>query len=286
MKRRLQNTTSKLIPLAGIAALLLIWQVISMTGILPDFMLPSPAAVVKAFVNDLPLLAGHAKATLMEAFFGILVGVTLAFAAAVLMDRFPYVYKAMYPLVVLTQTIPTIAIAPLLVLWLGYEMAPKITLIVITTFFPITVGLLDGFRSVDTDAIDLFKAMGASRAQIFRYMKLPGSLSHFFAGLRISAAYAIVTAVISEWLGGYYGLGVYMVRVKKSYSFDKMFAVIFLISAISLILMWLVDLLQKALMPWERIAKQEEKAQKREATGIKEEKRTKERDNRKGNCRL
>lgn len=261
MKRRLQNTTSKLIPLAGIVVVLLIWQVVSMSGLLPKFMLPSPVDVIKAFVKDLPLLAEHAKATLTEAFFGMLVGVTLAFAAAVLMDRFPYVYKAMYPLVVLTQTIPTIAIAPLLVLWLGYEMAPKITLIVITTFFPITVGLLDGFRSVDTDAIDLFKAMGASRVQIFRYMKLPGSLSHFFAGLRISAAYAIVTAVISEWLGGYYGLGVYMVRVKKSYSFDKMFAVIFLISAISLILMWLVDLLQKAVMPWERIAKREEKAQ-------------------------
>lgn len=270
MKRRLQNTTSKLIPLAGIVVVLLIWQVVSMSGLLPKFMLPSPSDVIKAFVKDLPLLAEHAKATLTEAFFGIFVGVTLAFAAAVLMDRFPYVYKAMYPLVVLTQTIPTIAIAPLLVLWLGYEMAPKITLIVITTFFPITVGLLDGFRSVDTDAIDLFKAMGASRVQIFRYMKLPGSLSHFFAGLRISAAYAIVTAVISEWLGGYYGLGVYMVRVKKSYSFDKMFAVIFLISAISLILMWLVDLLQKAVMPWERIAKREEKAQKQKSGRNKE----------------
>ena len=185
-------------------------------------------------------------------------GIVLAFFAAVLMDRFPLVYKGLYPIIVLTQTIPTIAIAPLLVLWMGYEMAPKITLVVITTFFPITIGLLNGFRSADMDAVHLFEAMGASRMQIFRYMKLPGSLSYFFAGLRVSAAYSIVGAVISEWLGGYYGLGVYMVRVKKSYSFDKMFAVIFLVSAISLILMWLVDLLQKAVMPWERI-KEEKK---------------------------
>ncbi len=132
-------------------------------------------------------------------------------------------------------------------------MAPKITLIVITTFFPITVGLLEGFRSADKDAVDLMKAMGASRMQIFRFIKLPGSLSHFFAGLRVSAAYSIVGAVIAEWLGGYYGLGVYMVRVKKSYSFDKMFAVIFLISAISLLLMGLVDVLKKTAMPWERV---------------------------------
>ena len=256
MKRRLQNTTNKIIPIAVILTLLILWQTVSMAGIIPKYMLPSPIDVVKAFIADFPLLLGHAKATLLEAFFGLLWGIVLAFVAAVLMDRFPYVYKGMYPLIVLTQTIPTIAIAPLLVLWMGYGMAPKITLIVITTFFPITIGLLDGFRSADKDAVDLMKAMGASEKQIFRYMKLPGSLSHFFAGLRISAAYSIVGAVISEWLGGYYGLGVYMVRVKKSYSFDKMFAVIFLISIISLLLMWLVDLLQKAVMPWERLKRE------------------------------
>lgn len=258
MRRKLQNTTNKFIPMTVILVLLLVWQLVSGLGLIPKFMLPSPLDVGKAFVGDFPLLMEHARATLLEAFLGLLCGVVLAFAAAVLMDRFPIVYKGLYPIIVLTQTIPTIAIAPLLVLWMGYEMAPKITLIVITTFFPVTIGLLDGFRSADKDAVDLLKAMGASRMQIFRYMKLPGGLSHFFAGLRISAAYSIVGAVIAEWLGGYYGLGVYMVRVKKSYSFDKMFAVIFLISAISLLLMWLVDVLQRAVMPWERV-KEEKK---------------------------
>lgn len=253
MRRRLQSITSKAIPAAVILALLLVWQLVSMAGLVPKFMLPSPWDVVVAFVGDFSLLMEHARVTLLEAFLGLACGIVLAFGAAILMDHFPVVYKGMYPVIVLTQTVPTIAIAPLLVLWMGYEMAPKITLIVITTFFPITVGLLDGFRSADKDAVDLFKAMGASKFQIFRYMKLPGSLSHFFAGLRVSAAYSIVGAVIAEWLGGYYGLGVYMVRVKKSYAFDKMFAVIFLISVISLLLMKLVDLLQRAVMPWERV---------------------------------
>lgn len=253
MRRRLQSITNKSIPIAVILALLVIWQLVSVAGLVPRFMLPAPWDVVLAFQEDFPLLMEHARVTLLEAFLGLLCGILLAFGAAVLMDRFPVVYKGMYPLIVLTQTVPTIAIAPLLVLWLGYEMTPKITLIVITTFFPITVGLLDGFRSADKDAVDLFKAMGASKFQIFRYMKLPGSLSYFFAGLRVSAAYSIVGAVIAEWLGGYYGLGVYMVRVKKSYAFDKMFAVIFLISVISLLLMGLVDLLQRAVMPWERL---------------------------------
>jgi ABC-type nitrate/sulfonate/bicarbonate transport system permease component len=153
---------------------------------------------------------------------------------------------------ILSQTIPTVAIAPLLVLWFGYEMAPKVILIVITTFFPIAVGLLNGFKSADRDSINLLRAMGAGRWQIFKIVKLPGALSQFFAGLRISASYAVVGAVISEWLGGFSGLGVYMTRVKKAFAFDMMFAVILLISLISLLLMKGVDLLQKKCMPWEK----------------------------------
>ena len=130
-------------------------------------------------------------------------------------------------------------------------MTPKVILIVITTFFPITIGLLNGFRSVDPDSINLLRAMGAGRWQIFFHIKLPGAMSQFFSGLRISASYAVVGAVISEWLGGFGGLGVYMTRVKKAFSFDKMFAVIFLISIISLLLMKGVDLMQKKCMPWD-----------------------------------
>lgn len=204
------------------------------------------------FISEFPALMEHSAVTLSEAFLGLALGIALGFLMAVLMERFEPLYKACYPLVVLTQTIPTVAIAPLLVLWFGFEMTPKIILVVITTFFPITVGLLNGFKSIDPDAINLLRAMGAGKWQVFRYIKLPGAMSQFFAGLRISASYAVVGAVISEWLGGFSGLGVYMTRVKKAYSFDKMFAVIFLISIISLLLMKGVDLLQKKCMPWEK----------------------------------
>ena len=215
-------------------------------------MLPSPMQVTKAFIAEFPMLMEHSIVTLLEAFWGLGIGILLGFVMAVLMDQFEPLYKACYPLVVLTQTIPTVAIAPLLVLWFGFEMAPKVILIVITTFFPITVGLLNGFKSADADSMNLLRAMGAGRWQIFRYIKLPGALSQFFASLRISASYAVVGAVISEWLGGFSGLGVYMTRVKKAFSFDKMFAVIFLISVISLLLMKGVDFLQKKCMPWEK----------------------------------
>ena len=194
----------------------------------------------------------HSFVTLAEAFLGLAFGIALGFVMAVLMDQFEGLYQAFYPLIVLTQTVPTVAIAPLLVLWFGYEMTPKVILIVITTFFPIAIGLLNGFRSVDSDSVHLLRAMGAGRWQNFRYLKLPGAIHQFFAGLRISASYAVVGAVISEWLGGFNGLGDYMTRVKQAFAFDKMFAVIFLISIISLLLMKGVDVLQKLCMPWDK----------------------------------
>lgn len=216
-------------------------------------MLPSPYDVVKAFIDNFSVMMKQASVTLQEACYGLLIGVALAFIVATLMDRFSFLHKAIYPILVITQTIPTIAIAPLLVLWMGFGMAPKITLVVLTTFFPIAVGLLGGFEGADGDAINLMRAMGANRYQIFKYVKLPNAMPSFFSGLRVSASYSVVGAVISEWLGGFEGLGVYMTRVKKAYAFDKMFAVIVFISIISLLLMALVNLLEKTVMPWKRI---------------------------------
>ena len=236
--------------IGAVAALVLLWQTVCSLGWVPGYMLPSPVQVVQAFLSELPLLFENSLITLQEAFLGLLLGVTVGFVAAVLMDAFEVLYKAFYPLLILTQTIPSVAIAPLLVLWFGYGMTPKIVLIVISTFFPVTVGLLDGFRSADRDAIGLRRSMGANRLQIFRHIKFPSALPQLFSGLRIAAAYSVVGAVISEWLGGFGGLGVYMTRVKKAFAFDKMFAVIFLISAISLALMALVELAQKKCMPY------------------------------------
>ena len=220
-------------------------------------MLPSPIQVVKALFTDLPTILRHAVVTLQEAFYGLCIGVVLAFVMATLMDHFRILNKALYPIMIITQTIPTIAIAPLLVLWMGFYMAPKITLVVITTFFPITVGLLDGYKSVDKDSIDLMRAMGASKVQIFFHVKLPAALPQFFSGLKISASYAVVGAVISEWLGGFEGLGVYMTRVSKAYAFDKMFAVIIFIVIISLLLMFTVNLIKTISLPWLRVEKKE-----------------------------
>ena len=241
-----------LAPLVAVVVLLVVWEALVDVGVIPSFMLPAPSQVVMALAEDAPLLLEHSLVTLGEAAAGLAGGVALGFAFALLMDRFETFYLAFEPLMTISQTIPTIAIAPLLVLWLGYGALPKVVLVIVTTFFPVTVSLASGFRSVDPDVVDLMRTMNASRWQIFRYAKLPAAADQFFSGLKISATYAIVGAVIAEWLGGSVGLGVYMTRVRKSFSYDRLFASIIIISILSLGLMKLVELAQRAGMPWKR----------------------------------
>lgn len=245
--------SEKIIPAAVILAVLIIWQAVCSLGLVPSYMLPSPINVVKAFINDFWLLMAHSRVTLLEAVLGLSIGVLLGFLCAAIMDAFPVVKSALYPILVLTQTIPPVAIAPLLILWFSYGISPKVILVVLVAFFPMAVGLLEGFQSVDQDMIKLMKSMKANKWQIFWNVKFPNALGAFFSGLKIAVAYSVVGAVIAEWLGGFIGLGVYMTRVKKSLSYDKMFAVIFFVSAISLILMGLVKVLQYKAMPWEHL---------------------------------
>ena len=252
MKKRLKNTSS-LYPLLFFALLLGIWQGVSYFEIVPPFMLPSPMSVVRALINDASLLLDHSKVTLTEAFLGLFFSVIVAIVTAIIMDESEIVKKTIYPFLIVTQTIPAIAIAPLLVLWLGYGMTPKIALIFLTCYFPLVISIMGGFASVDGDIISLFRSMGASRMQILLWVKLPSAVEGFFAGLRVSASYSIVGAVIAEWLGGNNGLGVYMTRVRKSYSFDKMFAVIIVVTLLSLLLIGIVDLLEKKATPWKNI---------------------------------
>lgn len=155
MTRKLRSITNKLSAAILLCLLLILWQAVSDLGLVPKFMFPSPVDVGAAFVEDFPILMANSGTTLAEGFLGLGLGIALAFVTAVLMDRYRFLYKSLYPILVITQTIPTVAIAPLLVLWMGYDMAPKIALVVIVCFFPMAVGLLDGFRSADQDTVNL-----------------------------------------------------------------------------------------------------------------------------------
>ena len=253
--RKPQSISTKLPAALALTAVAGLWLAASEGGLVPAFLLPPPVQVCQALAEDAPVLLNNAGITLLEAAMGLGAGIAAALVLATAMHRFRLLYRALYPLLVISQTIPTIALAPLLVLWMGFGMAPKVTLVALTTFFPIAVSLLEGYASTDRAAAGLLRSMGATRWQIFRHLEFPSALSHFFSGLRVSVSYAVVGAVISEWLGGFEGLGVYMTRVKKAYAFDKMFAVILVIVAVSLLLMALVTLLRRRACPWEKFEK-------------------------------
>ena len=146
----------------AIIVLLILWEIVSDLKIIPKFLLPSPSDIFFAFKNDFLILMDNTKYTIYESIVGLVIGVVLAFILSILMDKFEYVYESIMPIIVITQTIPTVAIAPLLVLWFGYGVSSKIILIVMTTFFPITIALLEGYRSVEKDSLILLKSMGAT----------------------------------------------------------------------------------------------------------------------------
>ncbi|UXZ04913.1 ABC transporter permease [Moraxella nasicaprae] len=228
--------------------LLAVWQGVVMIGVLPDYLLPSPSQILQALFDDALLLAHHAQYTLATAFLGTAIGLLLSFILSILMDLSKGFRQKVYPILLLNQTIPTIAIAPLLVIWLGYGILPKVVLVVLSVFFPMTIALLDGYRSVENEQLNLFKSMKATTYQTYIHLKIPSAMGYFFTGLKVALSYALISAVVAEWLGGYHGLGVYMTRVRKSYELDNMFAVIFLISFLTLLLIALVKWLENRAM--------------------------------------
>ncbi|WP_205422875.1 ABC transporter permease [Granulicatella sp. zg-ZJ] len=235
-----------------IVAVIIIWEIASRLQWVPEFMLPSFTKVTQVFLSDFSLLQQHFQTTLYEALIGLFISTCLGVLLAFLMDYSTWIQHSLYPILVLSQTIPTISLAPLLVLWFGYGLMPKIILITLVCFFPMTMNVFTGLKSIDTDYLTLLTTMQATHWQKMKYVKIPFVLPAFFTGLKIATSYAVVGAVISEWLGGDSGLGVYMTRVRKSFAFDKMFAVILLTSIFSLLLVGIVTLIEKKVLHYQR----------------------------------
>lgn len=228
--------------------LVFIWGAVSEFGAIPQFILPSPSATFTALIRILPVLLQHSVTTLLETALGLLFSVLFSVIFAILMDRFVTVKRAIYPVLIVTQTVPTIAIAPFIVLLFGYDMLPKVILVVICCFFPIAISLCDGLSNVEAEYLNLMRAMNATYTQTLLHLKIPFAAPSFFSGLKVSVTYAFISAVVAEWLGGTRGLGVYMTRVKAAYAFDRLFASIFFISAVSFAFVKVIEFAQKMVL--------------------------------------
>jgi ABC-type nitrate/sulfonate/bicarbonate transport system permease component len=250
--KKLKSIEGSIIPFAFSLILLIIWEFVVDIGLIERYVLPSPIDIIKTLIKILPALKRDILVTLQEAGIGFMLSIVFSIILAVLMDSIKVVKKAIYPLLLVSQTVPIIALAPLFMMWFGFGMLPKVIVVILVCFFPIVVSLLDGLDSLDKDEINLLKSMGATRFQIFKLAKFPAAMINFFSGLRIAATYSIMGAVIGEWLGGSEGLGVYMIRVKHSYAIDKFFAAILIIVVLSMLLFKLLSIIQNILMPWNR----------------------------------
>jgi len=248
--RKLESIENRIIPITFSGLLILLWYFVVEKGIVRDFMLPSPVDVVITLYKILPEIRTHLAVTLTEAFYGFTLAIVLAIILAVIMDNISIIKKAVYPLLVVSQTIPILVLAPLFAMWFGFGKLPKIIVVALVCFFPIIVSLLEGLDSVDRDLLNLMKSMGASRLRIFTLVKFPASMVNFFTGLKVAATYCIMAAFIGEWMGGKAGLGLYMMRAKKSIQIDKVFAIVVLIVILSMLLFKFVSILQTLLMPW------------------------------------
>ena len=248
--KKSENIGSKLAPIIFVVLLLMIWEVIVTAGGIEKYIMPAPTDVIKVLATEFKTMIPHILASLYEGMVGFLIAIVLSIVLAIIMDRFSLVKKALYPVLVISQTIPTVALAPLFIIWFGFGALPKIIVVVIVCFFPIVISIVDGLEGVDKDLINHFKLMGASKLKIFLHLKLPYGMINFFSGMRIAATYSIMGAVIGEWLGGDKGLGVYMTRARSAYALDKMFAAIVIIVVISMAIFLLVSIMEKVFTPW------------------------------------
>lgn len=240
-------------PAAAAAALLGVWHIVAISGAVPITVLPTPGRILEQTWLQRSALLHHATPTLTATAIGFALSVMSAFTIATALDFSGLLRRAVMPLLIVSQTLPMIALAPLVVLWFGFELLPKVLLVAFLTFFPMAISLLQGYASADPDMQALLRSMGAGRLGVFRHVRLPAAAPYFFSGLRVSITYAVVGAIFAEYAGAVAGLGVYMQMAKNVFRTDLVLAAVLVSSVVTLLLYALVSLVEWVCLPWLRI---------------------------------
>lgn len=223
-------------PLCVVIAVVAGWIALIALTRLPSFILPSPWGVLTEIWNDRMLLSAAVLSTFSVALVGLIIAVLLALMLSVVMDLFPWVLRALYPLIVLSQTVQILAIAPLIIIWFGFGTQSTLIIVVLFCFFPINIALVNGLKNSPPEYLTQFRAMRATKWQAWRHARLPAALPSFFTGIRVGAAYAIISTTIGEWVGGRGGLGVYILRSKNALQTAQVFGGMVICSLLSVLL--------------------------------------------------
>lgn len=238
-------------PLVTAMGLLAVWQlVVTLTGV-PPYILPGPMAVLETLVSRWPVILHHAGITAAEIVMGFVLGGLLGAASGLLLATFATARRWLLPLFVVSQALPVFALAPLLVLWLGYGMASKVAMAVLIIYFPVTAAFYDGLKRADPEMLDLIRLLGASRFDAIRFIRLPAALPSLASGLRVAASVAPIGAIVGEWVGSSGGLGYLMLHANARMQVDLMFAALLVLAAMALALYLAVDRLGRRLAPWQ-----------------------------------
>jgi ABC-type nitrate/sulfonate/bicarbonate transport system permease component len=243
-------------PLAVVGLLVTIWQLYANLSGIGNDVLPPPSRVLSVTWENRGDLWANTLPTLRATLAGFALSLVVGLLLAVLVDASAVLRRALMPVLVATQTLPIIVLAPLMVIWFGFDLTPKVLLVAFVTFFPITVALAEGFAASDPEGEALLRSMGAGRARVFRSVRFPTALPFFFAGLRIAITYAVVAAIFAEYAGATSGLGIYMQNAKNSFRTDLVLAAVLVTTLLTLTLFALTYALERIAIPWYRLSRQ------------------------------
>lgn len=236
--------------LVTLIIVLIIWEGCVRILQVDAYTLPAPSVIVATFFNDFNEYKVHLIPTIQLVILGLFCSVICGVVFAVVLRIFSFLHDFIYPFLIISQNIPVIVIAPLLVIWFGFGLLPKLIVITLVCFFPITVSLLEGFERTDRDLLKYMRMMGASKLQIFTKLEWPNAMPYFFNGLKIAGTYSVMGAIISEWIGSDAGLGKYMIISQRAFMVDRVFVAIIWIVIFALLIFLIILALQKLVMRW------------------------------------
>ena len=246
-----RRSLSDVMPAVGLAvAVLVAWEVVVRLFGVPTFVIPAPSAIATALVESRAALMAASKATAVEVLFGFVLAAVAGIAVALVIARFERFGKALYPLVVLFQNVPKVALAPIFILWFGYDLAPKVVLIVVIAFFPVAIDMLAGLQSVEPSFVALMQSVGASRSEILRRVRVPHSLPHLMAGLKVAITFSVIGAIVGEFAGASAGLGYVIQFASTQLDTPLVFAALVVVSVLGLLFYYLVEVAERLLVPW------------------------------------
>jgi NitT/TauT family transport system permease protein len=249
----MQRLSGLAYPLAAVVGAVVLWYAIVIVFHVPKYILPLPGAVYQRIVEDWTFLMYHSGITLYETLGGFALSVILGIPIAIALVASRTLDRALMPWLILSQTFPKVALAPLIVVWFGLGLMPKLLITFLVAFFPIVISTVVGLRSAEREMLELAESMRATRLQMFWHFRIPLALPNIFAGLKVSVAFAVVGAVIAEWVGASAGLGYLLMRANANLDTTLLFAVLAALMVIGVVLYYAVEILERVSIPWHAV---------------------------------